>query len=130
MKVLLDTNIVVDILAKRPEFFEVSSQILSYPHEYCVSATTVTDLYYILRKSVPNTKQVLQEFLSSFTILEVNKDVCDAAFTSKLVDFEDAIQEQSAKHGGAAYIVTRNTKDRKKSEIPSILPDKWIEKQI
>lgn len=55
MKVLLDTNIIVDNALERQPFWETSEQVLLLVEqgqvEGYISASTFGDLYYIIRKA-------------------------------------------------------------------------------
>jgi len=127
MKVLLDTNIVVDILSKRKGYKE-SLQVF----QYCelgkvtgyVSAITVTDVLYILRKHIApeEVRNTVQALLLIVDVAGILKSDISAAFASKMKDFEDALQSSCAKRIKADYIVTRNIDHFKESDVPAILP--------
>ena len=127
MRLLLDTNIVVDILAKRTGY-EDSRMILRYCEagrvEGLVSATTVTDVMYILRKHIAPgaVREAVQTLLSIVDVAGVLKADIFAAFASEMTDYEDAVQASCAARNKVDYIVTRNVKDFEKSTVPAILP--------
>ena len=127
MRLLLDTNIVVDILTKRTGY-EDSRMILRYCEagraEGLISATTVTDVMYILCKHIsPNAvREAVQTLLSIVGVAGVLKADIIAAFASDMTDYEDAVQASCAARNKADYIVTRNVKDFEKSIVPAILP--------
>ena len=127
MRVLLDTNIVVDILSKR-EGYEESLQILKYCEigklNGFVSVITVTDVHYILRKHISpdDMREALQTLLLIVDIADVMKSDVSAAFTSNMKDFEDALQSACAKRIKADYIVTRNMKHFEESDVKALLP--------
>jgi predicted nucleic acid-binding protein len=124
---MLDTNIVVDILAKRPGY-EDSRAVLRHCEtgriEGFVSVTTVTDVMYILRKHIdPNAvRDAVQTLLSVVDAADVLKSDITAAFTGEMIDFEDAVQASCAARTKADYIVTRNITDFNHSSVPAILP--------
>jgi predicted nucleic acid-binding protein len=130
MKVLLDTNIVVDIISRRAGY-EDSLRVL----QYCetkqitgyVSAITITDVTYILRKYIaPNkVRQALQTMAAVIDIADVTKKDIAGAFGSGMKDFEDAVQAECAKRIGADYIITRNLKDFAKSPVQAVSPAKF-----
>ena len=127
MRLLLDTNIVVDILTKRAGY-EESRMILRYCEagraEGLVSATTVTDVMYILRKHIApdSVRDAVRTLLSIVDVVGVLKADIIAAFASDMTDYEDAVQASCAARSKADYIVTRNIKDFEKSTVPAILP--------
>ena len=107
MVLLIDTNIVLDVLAKRDGFYEDSSYIwklceTGQVHGY-ISALTFANLVYILRKSL------------------TASDVEHAA-ASQWGDFEDALQNAAAERLHANYIVTRNVRDYQGSRITAFTP--------
>ena len=127
MRFLLDTNIVVDIISKR-EGYEDSLQILKYCEinraKGFVSAATVTDVMYILRKHIAPeaVRDAVQTLLFIIDVADVLKSDIQSAFLSDMKDFEDAVQSSCAGRIKADYIVTRNIKDYKKSTVPAISP--------
>ena len=81
MKILLDTNIIVDILSQRSPFFEDSFNLLNtiYDHNHipCVSASAVTDIVYILRKYIADKKKLLdtvKDFRSHIVATQTPKE--------------------------------------------------------
>ena len=128
MRLLLDINIVVDILSKR-EGFTDSLAILRCCEaglvEGYVSATTVTDVMYIMRKHIrPDTiRETVQLLLTIVDVAGVQKSDINAAFISGMTDYEDAVQASCAVRIKADYIVTRNVKDFEKSPVSAVQPD-------
>ena len=132
MRLLLDTNIIVDILTKCTGY-EDSRMVLRYCEagraEGLVSATTVTDVMYILRKHIApsSARDAVRTLLSIVDVAGVLKADIIAAFTSDMTDYEDAVQASCAARNKADYIVTRNVKDFEKSIVPAILPGDMLE---
>ena len=131
-KILLDTNIILDIALERREFFEKSKELmlilnkLSIPSY--VTATTVTDIYYILKKSKGHklTISFLKNLFDFIDIAGVSKEVIDCALYSELTDFEDAVQTECASQNDINIIITRNIADFKKSKLKIFTPSKFI----
>ena len=127
MKLLLDTNIVVDIISRR-DGYEDSLQIFRYCElqkiEGFVSATTVTDVMCILRKHISpaDVRDAVKTLLLIVDVADIIKSDIFSAFSSKMTDFEDAVQSACARRIKADYIVTRNQKDFEKSMIPALSP--------
>ncbi len=125
MRVLIDTNIVLDFLLQREPFSQdaellfhsiSTGQIIGY-----VTATTLTDIFYISRKhtrSVEQARQAVSETLTAMVICPINRAVLDSAFNSGLVDFEDAVQIFGAVAQGLDAILTRDNKGFLSSPIP------------
>ncbi len=128
MRVLIDTNVILDILQNRQPFFKDSYNALQLALNKCsvyISATTVTDVVYITRKAFNNSldqKKALKVFFSQFRICAVKNKQLNQAFSSSISYFEDAVQAFCAKHYHVSYIITRNTKDYKLSPVKAIEP--------
>ncbi|MBD2187736.1 type II toxin-antitoxin system VapC family toxin [Pseudanabaena mucicola] len=117
MKVLIDTNVLLDFLLEREPFKKDaeelfaaidSGQIICY-----VTATTLTDIFYIARKhthSLELAREAVSSTLETMTICPINRNVLEAAFASGLTDFEDAVQIYSAIAQNLDAIVTRDAK--------------------
>lgn len=115
MKVLVDTNIVLDFLLRREPFLQdarllfqaiATGQIIGY-----VTATTVTDIFYIAQRqtrSIEQARQAVSETLTAMTICPVNRTVLEQAFSMNLADFEDAVQIACAMNQGLEVIATRD----------------------
>lgn len=125
MRVLVDTNIVLDFLLQREPFFQDAEllfqatdagQVIGY-----VTATTLTDIFYISRKhtrSVEQARQAVSETLTVMVICPIDRAVLESAFNSGLVDFEDAVQIFGAVAQGLDAILTRDNKGFLSSPIP------------
>ena len=125
MRVLIDTNIVLDFLLQREPFFQDAEllfqaidagQLIGY-----VTATTLTDIFYISRKhtrSVEQARQAVLETLTAMVICPIDRAVLESAFNSGLVEFEDAVQIFGAVAQGLDAILTRDNKGFLSSPIP------------
>jgi predicted nucleic acid-binding protein len=131
MIVLLDTNVVVDILSERGGY-EDSLRILAHCKarraKAVVSAVTVTNIMYILRKyiSPDAVRGAVRSLLAILDVEDILKSDISAAFSSDMKDFEDAVQASCAGRIYADYIVTRDVKDFKDSTVPAISPGEMI----
>jgi len=132
MKVLFDTNIILDVLLDREPFSNDAAFLLSKVEQLeiigFICATTITTIHYIIRKALgaQAASRHIQSLLSLFTIAPVNSVVLKNAAASKFEDFEDAVLHEAACHAGAKYIVTRNTADFKNSKLPVFGPRECI----
>lgn len=125
MRVLVDTNIILDFLLEREPFFQVADLLFQEINAGRVvgnvTATTLTDILYIARKhtrSVEQARQAILETLTVMVICPVNRAILEAAFVSGLADFEDAIQVFCAIEQGLDAILTRDAKGFLNSSIP------------
>lgn len=132
MKVLFDTNVILDVLLDREPFADDSSFLLSKVERSeiigFVCATTITTIHYLATKAlgVNVASRHINSLLSLFVVAPVNRLVLENAARSKLNDFEDAVLYEAALHAGAEYIVTRNSIDFKKSQLPVLEPREFI----
>lgn len=133
MKILIDTNIIVDVALIREPFFADSDRILVFSEQGSiqdyVSAATFGDLYYILRKSRGKdwTLQFLRRLVTFCAIATVDDAVIRQALAGNFKDFEDGIQYSAAIASQLDGIVTRNPKDFTDTTIPIYAPQKLIE---
>ena len=117
MKLFLDTNVVIDYLAKRQPFAEDASRMimlcLQKKYELCISALSFTIIYYVLKKQYGHGRllELLRDLHSLLTVGEVDGNVLQQALVSDFTDFEDAVQCYTAMASGADLIVTRNVRD-------------------
>ncbi|MDR3281154.1 MAG: PIN domain-containing protein [Synergistaceae bacterium] len=127
MRLLLDTNNIVDVLSKRDGFMD-SLKILrcceAKRAEGYVSAITVTDVMYILRKNTAaaNVRDALLALISIVDVADVTSADIKGAFSCGMRDFEDAAQSMCAERIVADFIVTRNVKDFVLSPVQAVTP--------
>ncbi len=132
MKVLFDTNIILDVLLDRKPFSEHASYILSSVERSEMSgflcATTITTIHYLLSKYLDKEKAIdsITSIMALFEVAPVNRLVIENALQSKFTDFEDSVLHESARHAGAEYIITRNLKDFKNAKIPVFSPTEFL----
>jgi len=132
VKVLFDTNIVLDVLLDRKPFSDHAAHLMSLAESSEIDgylcATTMTTIHYLMAKSLGSKNAInnIRLLLTIFKIASVNKDVIEKALESGFSDYEDAVLVQAALHAGVEYIVTRNIKDFKKSSIPTYIPSDFI----
>ncbi len=132
MKVLLDTNVALDILLKREPYYADSSKIFLISGKrnirLFITSTTVTDLYYIVSKvlSKKKAKGFITNLLDVVDICGVEKSIILEAINSKFNDLEDAVQYFAAKAENIDVIITRNKKDFKLSKIKVLTPAEFL----
>ena len=133
MKILLDTNIIIDNALEREPFWNASEQVLSLIEQGkitgYISASTFSDLYYIIRKARGRdwTLTYLNQLVTFCQIATVNQAVITIAFTTNFKDFEDAIQYSTAVVNQLDAIITRNSQDFPVVTPRILTPDQLIE---
>ena len=129
MKVLFDTNIILDVLLNREPFVELSANLVSSVEnkdiEGYLCATTITTLDYLIAKTTSRDKAKIeiQKLLNLFQIAKVNLAVLELAINSGFKDFEDAVQYYSGVNNNVTALLTRNTKDYKQAKLAVYNPD-------
>ena len=133
MKILVDTNIIIDALTSREPFREDAEQIFllaaNQIEDMYITASSATDIYYLVRKYLHSTEQaksVMSKLYELFHILDVTASDCKEALLTEMSDYEDAVISCCATHNHIDYIVTRNIKDYEKSKVQAILPDQLL----
>ena len=135
MKALIDTCVIVDILQNREPFCHAATDILfAVSGRKCtgmLTAKTVTDIYYLLRRSIHEEKAVRRLIRTLFSLFEIRDTFsadCELALDSPMPDYENAIMVQTAARSGADCIVTRNLKDYRLSPLPVLSPEQFLRK--
>ncbi|MCL1933205.1 MAG: PIN domain-containing protein [Candidatus Azobacteroides sp.] len=131
IKAFLDTNVVLNIALARPLFYEEASEVFLKINENkmrgYISATSVTDIFYVLYKAKTDASGYLKKLLKIVDVLEVDKHTIITALYSGWTDFEDAVQLQVAIENEMDVIITRNTKDfQKTKKIRVLTPKEFI----
>jgi predicted nucleic acid-binding protein len=117
VKILIDTNIIIDNALEREPFWNASEQVLSLIEKGTIagyiSASTFSDLYYIIRKARGRdwTLTYLKQLITFCQIATVNQAAIRMAFTTNFQDFEDSIQYSTAVVNKLDAIITRNPQD-------------------
>ena len=132
MKILIDTNIILDVLTKREPFYMDSARVWTLGREDviqgCISAISVNNFYYILSKlkGVKAAEPLIDQILEDFGIVALTKDILKQARSIVGKDFEDLIQYFSAIHEGCECIITRNKKDFPSVGIKILTPAEFF----
>ena len=128
--IFLDTNIIMDLIADRPPFSKYAIDLFSLAEDNKIklytSSHSLATTHYLLKKYIEEKelRVILYNLLEFITIIPVDLDVLRKSLHSNHKDFEDAVQIYCASSvNGMEYIVTRNIKDFKNSEIPALLPN-------
>ena len=132
MKVIVDTNVVLDVLLAREPFLRPAVDVFRLVEESRIDAficaTTVTTVDYLLVKSLPasDARSALRRLISLFEIATVNRPVIERALESKIQDFENAVLDEAGQMAGADFVITRNTKDFAGSSLKVCDPHEFI----
>ena len=133
-KLLIDTNIVLDLLAKREPFYPDSAKLFSLADKkqvkLTVSSLTIANTHYTLMKvkNVAESKSILRRLKLIVDVLSLDNKVISLALNdTEFEDFEDGIQYFTAIENNIDIIITRNLKDFKKSIIPVMTSSQFLQ---
>ena len=132
MKLFLDTNVLLDVLAQREPWMHDSAALLSLVDmgkvQGFVAAHTITTLHYLLSKHLNREKAstALVELVDLVTIATVDALVIQKGLSLGWHDFEDAVQAVCALEIEADYFVTRNLQDFSALSIPVVNPSQML----
>lgn len=135
MKLLIDTNVALDVLLKREPFYQTSAKVLELTEnetiqEY-ISAAAITDIYYIAQRQLHDRQAVrvlLKNLLSIVSIAAVSGREINYALTLPWPDFEDSVQYSIAAMQSMDGIVTRNPQDYQNASLPVWQPEQVLQK--
>ena len=128
MRVVFDTNVVLDVLLDREPHVGVAAKLFALVDngrmEGSICATTATTIYYIAVKSFGRRRAHTQvrELLTLFDVAPVDRDALDRALDVDFTDYEDAVLHEAARAVGAAAIVTRDGDDFANATVPVFDP--------
>jgi predicted nucleic acid-binding protein len=132
-KILIDTNIVIDLLAKRDPFYRSAAQLFSLADkrklELSISSLTFANTNYVLSrlKSTQEAREILRRFRVLIKVLQLNDKLIDLALNdNNFKDFEDGLQYYTAIENEQDIIITRDLKDFKESKIPVMTADEYL----
>lgn len=114
MRVLVDTNIILDDLLEREPFVRDAKALLQAIEDKqiqgYITATTLTDIFYIARKNkgIERARQDIFDLLALMQICTVDRSILETAILSNLPDFEDAVQIACALNENLDAIITRD----------------------
>jgi predicted nucleic acid-binding protein len=130
--VFLDTNVVLDVLARRQPFYEHSAQVWALAElgtvRGLVSAVSLTNVFYIVRKRTGRKAAMgmLRIMRNITNVVACDSSVVNQAIDADFEDFEDAVQYFSAAAAEADALVTRNTDHYPESDLPVMTPKEFL----
>ena len=131
-KLLVDTNIVLDLLTKRADFYKEAQELFTLADHkkvsLFVSSLTLANTHYLLVRSykAEESRKILMKFKVLVNVLALDDKIIELAIASNFKDFEDAIQYHTALENDIAYILTRNKKDFKNSKLPVFTAKEYL----
>ena len=132
MKILLDSDILLDFFFNREPYFTYSKEVLDLCEkkkvEGFITPVIFSNVYYLLRKNF--SKETCFTFATGLMnvvdIISIDKSVVLKSLQSDFNDFEDALQNFSAESSGLKILLTRNLKDCQKSSLRIMTPENFL----
>ena len=135
--ILIDTNVILDLLAKRKEHYVSSKQLFSLADkgevQLIISTLSLANAHYILNDvlKVKQARSIIRKFKVLVNSYALNDKIIDLALSdNNFKDFEDGIQYYTAIESNCKLIITRNSKDFRKSDITVLKPKEYISKLL
>ncbi|KUO65436.1 MAG: DNA-binding protein [Lutibacter sp. BRH_c52] len=132
-RILIDTDVILDLFFDREPFSENAAKVLSLCEKKdiigFVTPVIISNVYYLLSQKAKQEKVIekLKILMSILEVLVIDKNAIIVALNSEFKDFEDALQNYSAElNGEIDIIITRNTKDYKKSKFGIMNPENFL----
>lgn len=134
MKIMCDTNIILDVMLDREPFAEKSADVLKLCEdriiEGFITASSITDIFYLIRKQTHSNDiayNATGKLLEIVSICDVTNQEVLSAYQQRAKDFEDCLLATCAKSINCDYIVTRNIKDFESFAVPAITPTDFMQ---
>lgn len=131
MKLLIDTNVLLDMVLKR-NGYDISVKLFRKIRQQgilaCITASFVTDLFYIIRKEIRDTERtyvIMENIFCLVTVLSVTEKDIQDAFGQKWKDFEDCVQYMTGRNNRVDYLITAKRKDYKDVSLSVLTPAEW-----
>lgn len=129
MRILFDTNIILDVLLLRKPYYTSATFLLSEVEQGNIEGylcpITITTIGYLITKAKGSdeAKKLIKNLLNIFELTELNKSIFEASCSHKIKDYEDAVLHESARSSNVEAIVTRNVKDFKYASVKVYDPE-------
>ena len=133
MRVLIDTNVILDILTKREPHYEHSAALLRLCGARIngfMTANQTTDIFYMLCREglkEADAKAVLHKLTDNLKVIDVTVADVMNALVSEISDYEDTLLAFCSKRKKIDYIITRNERDFRQSPVPALSPQAFLE---
>jgi predicted nucleic acid-binding protein len=131
MRILLDTNVVLDVALERDPFYQAALRILNASDfektHLFITASSATDLFYVLRKEKGREVglKFIRSLLECVDACNVDERILIDALESDFLDFEDAVQNTAAIAADIEAIVTRDKSGYKNSPLTVFTPNEF-----
>ena len=132
MRVLLDTDVVLDVILAREPFAKASADLLDLNErglfEAYISGITPINIFYIARKAKVSgdLREAIRQLLLTVRVCPLDHSILTMALDLPFSDYEDAVQHASAAASQLDAIITRNLTDYKNATLPVFSPTDFL----
>ncbi|MDY3318275.1 PIN domain-containing protein [Riemerella anatipestifer] len=132
-RVFVDTNIVLDLLEKRENFYQEAQELFTMGDQnkvkLFISALTIANVHYLLFKHLKmEARKAISKFKVLVEVLPIDDKIVELSLASDFADFEDAIQYYTAIEHGMEVIISRNKKDFKNISLPVLTANEYLKR--
>lgn len=133
-RIFVDTNVLIDLLSRREPFYDEAATLFSLADEkqieLSISALTIANTSYTLLRQMESSKvkSILRKIELIVRVLPLDDKIIGLALNDEsFSDFEDALQYFTAIENKQELIITRNLRDFRKSKLPMMTAQQFIE---
>lgn len=132
MKILIDTNVLVDVALSRPGLQEASGSVvawsLNHPGSGFLAVHSLATVSYLMGRVTGATKarEFIADLVAGIDMAPMDTAGVGRALKLPLADFEDALIAAAAESAGATHIVTRNLPDFRRSPVKAVPPEEFV----
>lgn len=132
MRVLLDTNIVLDLVLEREPFVSHAATLWELHQQNrldaYISPITAINVFYITRKIKGRevARRAITKIIQGLLVCPTDAQVLSDALTSNCEDYEDAVQQAAATLAGLEAIITRDPDDYRSATLPVYTPADYL----
>ena len=136
MKILVDTDVLIDVALGRPDFGPDSRAVVDWceqtPGTAVIAWHTVSNLFYLIRaaRSDSFARSFIDDLIKVITVTSGGTEGVRQALAMRMNDLEDALQVAASISGNADHIITRNTADYRGSVIPALTPREFLKRFV
>jgi len=137
MKIMIDTNVILDYILDRQPFSHNAEKVLEScvrgEHTGCILASTITDIFYIAEKYMKDVHvlyMLMEDLLENILLVALSRRDLMDTLEKREKDFEDCILAVCAANAGCDLIVTRNPKDFKNAVVTTVTPEQFVLKYL
>lgn len=129
MRILIDTDVLLDFAIGREPFFAASTRVFAWVQDHPGAAAVAWHSLSSLAYLAPaQARGFLRDLLKHVEVPTVGTREAIQALNFPMRDIEDALQAAAALAFRAEWIITRNVSDYRRSPVPALSPTEFAKK--